>query len=99
MEGSRERGLRESIKKRQSLLSRFLRILHSSEQGHTPAWTQPAQNKTKGISVHSSTKHTSVSTTGFQISDLEPEVVAFSIKRLLYKCYGTAAFMFNNDSS
>lgn len=73
MEGSRERGLIESIKKRQSLLSSFLRTLHSSEQGHTPAWTQPAQNKTKGISVHSSTKHTSVSTTGFQISDLESE--------------------------
>lgn len=73
MEGRRERELRESIKKRQCLLSSFLRILHSSEQGHTPTWTQPARNKTKGISVHSSTKHTSVSTTGFQTSNPESE--------------------------
>lgn len=60
MEGSRDRELRAE---RSDSLSSFLRILHSSEQGHTPVWTQPTQNKTKGISVHSSTKHTSVSTT------------------------------------
>lgn len=61
-------------------------------------WKQPAQNKTKGVSVHSSIKHTSVSTTGLQTSSLK-EVDAFSIERLLYKCYGTAAFTFNDDSS
>lgn len=37
---------------------------------------------------------------GFRFQTLNlKKVVAFSIKRLLYKCYGTAAFMFNNDSS
>lgn len=56
---------------RSGSLSSFHRILHSSEQGRTPAQTQPAQNKTKGISVHSSTKYTSVSTTRFQISNLD----------------------------
>lgn len=70
MEGSRDRELRAE---RSDSLSSFLRILHSSEQGHTPVWTQPTQNKTKGISVHSSTKHTSVSTTGGQAPTLRSE--------------------------
>lgn len=71
-EGSRERGSRESI--RSGSLSFPVSFTSSPAQNKaTPAWTQPAQNKTKGISVHSSTKHTSVSTTGFQIPDLESE--------------------------
>lgn len=37
---------------------------------------------------------------GFRFQTLTlQKVVPFSIKRLLYKCYGTAAFMFNNSSS
>lgn len=60
-------------------------------------WKQPAQNKTQGISVQF---YKARQCQYNRVSDLEPEkVAAFPTERLLYKCYGTAALTFDDDSS
>lgn len=97
MEGSREKGLRESI----SSGSLFCLVSFASSQLRTrlqsDVETACSERDQRSISSQF-LKHTSVSTTGFQTSSLK-EVDAFPTERLLYKCYGTAAFTFNDDSS
>lgn len=95
MEGSRERELRAE---RSDSLSSFLCILHSSRP-YTSVDTAHSEQDQRNISSQLYKAHQCQYNWG---SDSNPPIwrkLLHFQQRLLYKCYGTAAFMFNNDSS